>query len=223
MSFFDLPFADRIAFVAVFVSILSLGVTTYIARIAKRILPQEANKKQLEIVTNLIMKVVNLRDIVSRRNNKGDNYFPVEREMNIFDTARLNYFPFEKNHLLIFSVPLKGHRYNEIFFFLSNPLLPRKIADSLSAIRNEGTVTDPLTDAIVNAPYMIINGGDTTFKSEREGLTTENQMTTRINSWLKVCKDFHRAIMEWLELNGVSDINLIALELNPEEDPEPNA
>jgi hypothetical protein len=211
---------DIIAYFAFLVSCCTLY---FVIKAGKSIITQESRKKQLEIVSSLISDITNLRDLVSLRFSKGTDRFPVEREMNFFDIARLNYFPFEQNYEIYFYYPLTSPRYQIIWNYLSNPLLPKTIADSLENLKRTPEIRDRLSEKEATSPYFIINGGDSSFKTEFQELMEGRQFFSHINHWLGECRRFHKSIMDWYKKVGVTDINQIALEFNNEEEPEPNA
>lgn len=203
--------ADIINLCIMLTGIGMLCVTIYIASLAKKILPQEATKAQLVIVTTLITQLATARINLFRKNSEGTDNIPKEREVNIFDTAKFNLESMDNNYEIIFSLPLinSSNSFVEAFKHLSNPLLPNKIAECLERIRTIAKVK-VLTSEELDKPFFVY--GRTNY-TDRDSLLSQNQLYVPggINAWLQACKNLQQAIIEWFKEMGVDKLNQAAL------------
>ncbi len=198
---------DYISLAALIISGLTLflGFKAY-----KKLLAQEASKKQLEVVNNLVNNIVSSSILLSMRNIKKSIFHP--GYYNIFDFAAK---PFvegdEARNMVVLSVDLYNTEFLQIFKDIRNPLLPPEIADRIYAFSGIG-FPSKLTAKQIEAPVYII--GYNPAQIRREVNVPQIQLYNGLNDWLQICKNVQSSIFEWYKEKGIKKINLIALRLD---------
>jgi len=190
------------------------GGLLWIAWLAyKKLLVQEASKKQLEIVNELITDLVYAGIKIRQRNIVGSSVVPFSDTWNIFTFSKIELVSQNENLEVNLSIRIQDTELSRAFKHLGNPLLPPKIADSINVLLKIAFF-ELVAEDQEKKPHYILGPDVGLIKGEVN--VSQYKILGNFNGWLQACKNIQSSIIAWYDAKGVKEINHLALAVKKE-------
>jgi hypothetical protein len=181
---------------------LILGVIAY-----RKFLSKQIKQKQLDVICTLVEEIQNEPNLYFF-NNPGE--LPTSHWYTLIDIVEISVLEDNNQRLYLFGNDINDPddvRYWKFFLkYYSNPLLPKKIADSLKPFNITHWQTVKYSE-IENEKSIII-GRKKRFDFETPCFFIPDSPIMTIKGYRKAASDLKSSIEDWLKSYGIKDLNI---------------